>query len=306
MFKRKDPAKLQQQLSDLKGGKTFESSSKDEWKLKVDSAGNGSAVIRFLPSRDEDSAPFIKLINHGFKLKTGGGPWYISNCSSTHGDFDSCPVCKYISENDLYNNDKDLYQLLKRKTSFWANILVIKDSETPENEGKIFKFRFGQKIMDKINQMVEVDVEIGEVPVDVTCPFEGANFSLKTKKVSGFQNYDDSKFLKQTELTQFGDLEDEDTAKAFVEKLFDLQKIVAPEEFKSFEENEKMFNKSMGKSVTSTKSAVEKADNFEREIDNLHNEIDETESALDKMGSTKSSSKGDDDLDDLLNDLDLD
>ncbi|WPK28889.1 single stranded DNA-binding protein [Escherichia phage vB_EcoP_EP32B] len=87
---------------------------------------------------------------------------------STHGDYDSCPVCQYISKNDLYNTNKNEYSQLKRKTSYWANILVVKDPQAPDNEGKVFKYRFGKKIWDKINAMIAVDTEMGETPVDVT------------------------------------------------------------------------------------------------------------------------------------------
>lgn len=72
MFKRKNPAELQAQLASLKGGSSFSSDDKGEWKLKTDNAGNGSAVIRFLPGKGDEGLPFVKLINHGFK-KNGNG-----------------------------------------------------------------------------------------------------------------------------------------------------------------------------------------------------------------------------------------
>src|SRR5699024_2061817 len=194
MFKRKSTAELAAQMAKLNGNKGFSSEDKGEWKLKLDNAGNGQAVIRFLPSKNDEQAPFAILVNHGFKKN---GKWYIETCSSTHGDYDSCPVCQYISKNDLYNTDNKEYGLVKRKTSYWANILVVKDPAAPENEGKVFKYRFGKKILDKINAMIAVDVEMGETSVDVTCPWEGANFVLKVKQVSGFSNYDESKFLNQ-------------------------------------------------------------------------------------------------------------
>lgn len=235
MFKRKDPAALAAQLSAMKGGSSFASDDKNEWKLK-ENDGVGTAVIRFLPSKNEENpSPFVKLVNHGFKKN---GKWYIENCTSTHGDFDSCPICQHLSKNDSYNTNEAEYKLLKRKTSFWANILVIKDSAAPANEGKVFKFRFGQKIMDKINQMVNVDTDIGEVPVDVTCLFEGANFVIKTKQVSGFKNYDDSKFMAQSEIAN---INDEATQKFLIENMVDLSEMVAKDKFKSFDVNQAKF-----------------------------------------------------------------
>ena len=97
--------------------------------MKFDASGNGQAVIRFLPAKTDDALPFAILVNHGFKKN---GKWYIETCSSTHGDYDSCPVCQYISKNDLYNTNKTEYSQLKRKTSYWANILVVKDPQAPE------------------------------------------------------------------------------------------------------------------------------------------------------------------------------
>lgn len=304
-FTRKNPAELQKQLASLAGGKgSFNEADSNEWKLKLDSAGNGTAVIRFLPALDENSLPFVKLVTHGFQLKGAlKASWYIANCKATFGDFDGCPVCKYMNENDTYNTNKSLYDQIKRGTSFWANILVVKDPNAPENEGKVFKYRFGKKIFDKINAMADVDVEMGETPVDVTCPFEGANFSLKVKKVSGFTNYDDCKFQKQTELTEFGDLETDEGYENLVSKMHDLNKIVAPSEFKSFEENQKNFAKAMSKVLSAAPSASQQSANLDKAIDSMDmdDEIDETEKALDAVGS--SSSSGDDDLDDLINSL---
>lgn len=304
-FKRKNPAELQKQLAELKGGNkgSFNEADGSEWKLKLDNAGNGNAVIRFLPPKTDDSLPFVKLITHGFQLKGNlKASWYIANCTATHGDFEGCPVCKYMNEKDLYNTDKDLYGAIKRNTSFWANILVVKDPAAPENEGKVFKYRFGVKIFDKINAMADVDVEMGESPVDVTCPFEGANFSLKVKKVSGFQNYDDCKFQKQTELTVFGDLETDEAYEKLTSQMYDLRELTKPEAFKSFEENDKNFKKAMSKVFASKPSASQQASNLESTIDSLDldDEIDETERALQSMDSG-SSSTDDESLDELLN-----
>lgn len=236
MFKRKDPAQLQAQLSAMKGGKSYDD-DKNEWKLK-DTDGVGSAVIRFLPSKNEENpSPFLKLVNHGFKKN---GQWYIENCTSTHGDFESCPVCAHLNKHDSFNTNEAEYRLLKRKTSFWANILVIKDPAVPANEGKVFKYRFGQKIMDKINQMVEVDTDIGETPVDVTCVYEGANFALKCKMVGGFKNYDDSKFLNQSEIPN---IDDETVQKKLMDDMGDLQELA---KFKTLAENTTKFTKVMG------------------------------------------------------------
>ena len=308
MFKRKNPAELQAQLQAMKGSSGFKSDDGKEWRLKTDQAGNGGAIIRFLPGRGDDALPFVKLINHGFKI---GTKWYIENCTSTFGDFDNCPVCAHLSANDSFNTNKNEYNTLKRKTSYWANILVIRDPSTPENEGKVFKFRFGQKIMDKINSMIEVDTAMGESPVDVTCPFAGANFSLKVKRVGEHPNYDESKFGSVSEIANINSAE-------FQQQLFDamhdITSIAAKSEFKTLEENTTKFKQVMGISAmgSSATRAAKQADDFESELNSfetsgkaagLNHDLDGDVFADDPVDL--SSQSGDDELDKLLNGLDL-
>lgn len=312
MFKRQDSSKLQAQLAALKGGNGFSKEDPKEWKIKTDAAGNGEALIRFLPSKTEDGLPIVKLVNHSFKVN---GKWYWENCSSTHGDFDSCPVCKYINEKDLYNTDKTEWQLIKRKASYYANILVLKDPQAPENEGKVFKFRFGQKIYDKIVAMVNVNTDMGEVPVDVTCVFSGANFLLKAKKVDKHQNYDDSRFMQQSQLPK---IEDEAYQKYLMENMVDLGEIVAPSQFKPFDELETKFKKTMGVSMVAGAAASSAAAAINSQLDDFDAQMnafdagttaaiaasvssaDDLMASLDLGGGTSSASDLDD-LDSLLN-----
>ncbi|QPI18000.1 ssDNA-binding protein [Pectobacterium phage POP12] len=249
LFKRQDPAKLQQQLNQLKGSSGYQKDEK-EWRPTIDAQGNGSAVIRFLPARSDDELAFVNLITHGFKEN---GNWYINNCPATHGDYDGCPVCKYITEQDLFERAKvkgsaaeKMLIKIGRKKGYWANILVIKDPASPENEGKVFKYRFGTKIMDKINAQINVDASLGEIPVDVTCPFGGASLKLKIKKVGGFTNYDDTVFNNPSEIDN---ITDEAFQKYLFENMSDLRPINAKDQFKSFDELNKLFTKAMGASA---------------------------------------------------------
>ena len=297
MFKRSNPEALQQQLEALQPKSTYSAVDEKEWKPTQDSAGNATAVIRFLPIKPNSNAktPFVKMINHGAQINNR---WYIENCTSTHGDFDSCPVCKYINENDLYNTNKTLYNKLKRKTSFWSNILVIKDPAKPENEGKVFKYRFGFKIMDKINAMVNVDTDLGETPIDVTCVFDGANFSVKLKKVGGFTNYDDCRFGSQSEIPNINDPE---LQQFLFDNMEDLSEIVDKRHFKSFEENEKRFRQVLGTTA--------KPKSLEQELDSLDEQIDQIESVdsspkEEKQPVTQQTQQVDD-IDSFLDGLDI-
>lgn len=294
MFRRQDSSKLQAQLAALKGGNGFSKEDPKEWKIKTDAAGNGEALIRFLPSKTEDGLPIVKLVNHSFKVN---GKWYWENCSSTHGDFDSCPVCKYINEKDLYNTDKTEWQLIKRKASYYANILVLKDPQAPENEGKVFKFRFGQKIYDKIVAMVNVNTDMGETPIDVTCVFSGSNFLLKAKKVDKHQNYDDSRFMQQSQLPK---IEDEAYQKYLMENMVDLSEIVAKDQFKPFDELETKFKKTMGVSMVAGAAASSAAAAINSQLDDFDKDLMAFDAGTSATSTASSSS-----ADDLMASLDL-
>lgn len=269
IFKKRDPSQLQQQLEQFtkKGG--FESDA-TEWKLAQDKQGNGAAVIRFLPAASDDATTFVKVVNHGFQRN---GKWYIENCSSTHGDYDSCPACQWLKEQNWdYNSEADKQAMyasgVTRKVQFWANILVVKDPANPENEGKIFKFRFGKKVMDKIQAEVNVNADLGEVPCDVTCPIEGKNFAYKVTKVGGNNNYDTSAFMKQSSIPN---IEDESVQKKLESEMHDIMSLIAADKFKSFEELTTNFNRVMstrGSSGSASKSAASDFDKQMADFDN--------------------------------------
>ena len=295
VFKRKDPSKLQQQLEKFQGNNGFQTDDADVWKLEVDKQGNGKAVIRFLPGRTDEDMPFVKLINHGFRKN---GKWYIENCTSTHGDFDSCPVCGYLKENDLFNTDKTEYQNLKRKTSYWANVLIVTDPAHPENVGKVFKYRFGVKIFDKIQAMAAGDKDLGVDAVDVTCPFDGADFILSVKKVGEHLNYDDAQFKKQSAIKN---IEDDSYAETLLESMHDISSIASADKFKDAATLKTAFEKVMG-SAARQSNAV---NDFDAEMNafnsNKKSTPARTETAV--TASSADSSDVDEDLKDLLGDL---
>lgn len=302
MFKRKSPAKLQEKLEKMTSKKSFDNS--DEWKLSTDKLGNGSAVIRFLPAKSEDDLPFVKIFTHGFKEN---GNWFIENCPSTIEQ--ACPCCK--ANGELWNTEDEDNQNIARKRkrtlSYWANVVVLKDESAPENEGKVFKYRFGKKILDKITQAAQSDEDLGVPGLDVTCVFEGANFSLKAKKVSGFPNYDDSKFGPSAEL--YGG--DEERLKEVWESMHDLNAIIAPSAFKSESELQKRFLQVTGAAQpkasaaqnleaqinTSAPSQANAASSKQRSTASDETKLDTTSSVSDSI---------DDELDSLLADLELD
>lgn len=292
VFKRKDPSKLQQQLEKFQGNNGFQSDDADVWKLEVDKQGNGKAVIRFLPGRTDEDMPFVKLINHGFRKN---GKWYIENCTSTHGDFDSCPVCGHLKEHDLYNTDKTEYQNLKRKTSYWANVLIVTDPAHPENVGKVFKYRFGVKIFDKIQAMAAGDKDLGVDAVDVTCPFDGADFILSVKKVGEHLNYDDAQFKKQSPIKN---IDDDSYAQELLDSMHDISSIAAPDKFKDAATLKTAFDKVMGGSARQTRAV----DDFDAEMA-AFNKPAKSETPAVNTSAPVDTSNVDDDLNDLLNEI---
>ncbi|MBF84554.1 MAG: hypothetical protein CL489_08780 [Acidobacteria bacterium] len=308
-FKRSNISKIQNQLDNMTSSNNYE--DKDEWKLATDSAGNGNAIIRFLPSKDDDSLPFVKIYTHGFNHK---GQWFVENCPTTlnkDGETLKCPVCE--SNSELWNTEleanKDIARDRKRNLSYWSNIMVIKDSKNPENEGKVFKYRFGSKIMEKIQKAANPPEELGDDPVDVTCVFDGADFFLSTKKVSGYQNYDDSQFKSPKPIKN---IDDEEYQDELMKQMHDLNKIVAPDQFKSYNDLKKRLDRVIGETKSASKAtadAEKELDDFDTELNSAKNEgsVDDDVFDDDVSDSVDSSADvDDDDLDDLLDGLDED
>jgi hypothetical protein len=208
---------------------TTGSSTADErlWKLEVDKAGNGYAVIRFLPAPDGEELPWAKVWSHAFQ---GPGGWYIENSLTTLGAKD--PVSEYnrLLWNSGNDADKDLARKQKRKLTYIANIYVVKDPTNPHNEGKTFLYKFGKKIFDKITAAMQPEFE-DEEAIDPFDFWQGANFKLKAKNVAGYRNYDSSEFAAVSPL-----LDDDDAMEAIWKKESSLSEFVAPDQFKTYDE----------------------------------------------------------------------
>jgi len=207
------------------------------WKLDVDKSGNGYAVIRFLPAPNGEDLPFVKLYSHAFQ---GPGGWYIENSLTTLGQKD--PVSEHNTL--LWNNGTDVgkeqARKQKRKLTYISNIYVVKDPANPENEGKVFLFKYGKKIFDKITEAMQPEFE-DEEAIDPFDFWQGANFKLKAKNVAGYRNYDSSEFAKQGAL-----LDDDDAMEAVWKKQYSLAELVAADQFKSYDELKKRLEYVLG------------------------------------------------------------
>ena len=198
------------------------------WKPVMDKTGNGYAVIRFLPAVKDESLPWVKLWNHAFQGPTG--QWYIENSLTTVGQNDPVSELNSAYWNSGVESDKEIARRQKRKLSYYSNIYVVSDPKNPENEGKVFLYRFGKKIFDKCMESMQPAFE-DETPVNPFDFWEGANFKLKIRKVDGYWNYDKSEFEAPSPL-----FDDDEQLEEVWGKQYSLEEFTAPTNFKSYDE----------------------------------------------------------------------
>ena len=198
------------------------------WKPELDKSGNGYAVIRFLPQPTGEDLPWVRIWSHAFK---GPGGWYIENSLTTLNKKD--PVSEYNTElwNSGLESDKETARKQKRILKYYSNIYVVSDPKHPENEGKIFLFRFGKKIFDKLTEAMSPQFE-DETALNPFDFWAGANFKLKVRKVDGFWNYDKSEFESTSQLLDGDDSQLEDV----YGKLHSLTDFQKEENFKDYDE----------------------------------------------------------------------
>ena len=225
---------LQKELEKTVSGKQVDERF---WKPEVDASGNGYAVIRFLPAPDGETVPWAKVYSHAFQ---GPGGWYIENSLTTVGEKDPVGEVNRQHWNAGTEEGKEVARRQKRKLSYYSNILVVKDPKHPDNEGKVFLYKYGKKIHDKILAAMQPEFQ-DETPVNVFDLWEGANFKLKIKKVAGFWNYDSSEFDSVSALSS-----DDTELETIWKKEHSLEAFVAKDQFKSYEELEKRLNLVLG------------------------------------------------------------
>jgi hypothetical protein len=259
------------------------------WKLECDKSGNGYAVIRFLPAPNGEDLPFVKLYSHAFQ---GPGGWFIENSLTTLNQKD--PVSELNSE--LWNNGtdagKEIARKQKRKLTYVSNIYVVKDPANPANEGKVFLYKFGKKIFDKITAAMQPEFE-DETPIDPFDFWQGANFKLKAKNVAGYRNYDSSEFAAQGAM-----LDDDDAMEAIWKKQYSLAELVAPDQFKSYDELKKRLDYVLG-NKGSRRQDAEVADEESTSRGSVRDLDEDLRTELSNLTPSKSSSY-DEDEDDTL------
>ena len=199
------------------------------WKPTVDQAGNGYAILRFLPAREGAELPWARYWDHGFKGPTG--QWYIEKSLTSIGQND--PVGELNSRlwNTGIEEDKETARRQKRRLHYVSNIFVVSDPGNPENEGKVFMYQFGKKIHDKIMDMMQPEFA-DEEPINPFDMWEGADFKLKIRNVEGYRNYDKSEFAKQTSLLEG----DDSKLESVYDQMYDLSEFTDPANYKTYDE----------------------------------------------------------------------
>lgn len=225
------------------------------WKPNVDKAGNGYAVIRFLPAPEGEDLPWVRYWDHGFKGPTG--KWYIENSLTSIGQQD--PVSEMNSQlwNSGIESDKEVARQRKRRLHYVSNILVISDSANPENEGKVLLFKYGKKIFDKVMDVMQPQFE-DETPVNPFDFWGGANFKLKIRNAEGYRNYDKSEFDGVTELFDG----DEAKLEYVFNQLHSLKEFTDPENYKTYTELKKKLYDVLGEEEISNTFSQETVDDL--------------------------------------------
>lgn len=226
------------------------------WKPELDKTGNGFAVVRFLPTPEGEEMPWVSYFDHGFQ---GPGGWYIEKSLTTLNKQD--PVSEYNSQ--LWNTgieaNKEIARKQKRRLHYVSNIYVVSDPKNPDNEGKVFKYRYGKKIFEQLKEAISPAFadENAINPFDLRG--EGADFKIKIRKVDGYWNYDKSEFNDPAPL-----FDDENKLNEVVASIHSLSDVIAPSEFKTYEELKEKLDRVLGLTgATSTSTAESVAEDME-------------------------------------------
>ena len=260
------------------------------WKPELDKTGNGYAVVRFLPTPEGEEMPWVSYFDHGFQ---GPGGWYIEKSLTTLNKKD--PVSEYNSQ--LWNTgieaNKEIARKQKRRLHYVSNVYVVSDPKNPDNEGKVFKYRYGKKIFEQLKEAISPAFEDEQAinPFDLR---EGANFKIKIRKVDGYWNYDKSEFDSIAPL-----FDDEEKLNTIYNSVHSLSDVIAPSEFKTYEELKEKLDRVLGLTGSVSNSTAESVAEDLDEVpwSDVNKETVAEEPVISSAESSLSSSEDDDAMD---------
>lgn len=240
-----DLSKLVEQAQSANGATTTRQSDDPRfWQPTRDKAGNGYAVIRFLPGLDADGTPWVRYWDHAFKGPSG--QWYIEKSLTSIGQQDPLSELNSKMWNSGNESDKAVVRQRKRNLRYIANVLIVSDPSNPANEGQVKLYRFGKKIFDKLMDSMQPQFP-DEKPVNPFDMWEGADFTIKIRKLDGYPNYDASSF-KSASAISGGDEQ--------LEELYNKQhqssEWTDPKSYKTYDELRSRLAKVLGESAPRT------------------------------------------------------
>jgi hypothetical protein len=239
-------AALTKAAEQVGGGQQQQNNYVDDrfWKPTVDKAGNGYAVIRFLPAPAGEELPWVRFWDHGFQGP--GGLWYIENSLTSINQADPVSEMNSVLWNTGREEDKQIARDRKRRLHYVANVQVVTDPSNPANDGKVFLYKFGKKIFDKIMDVMQPQFA-DESPVNPFDFWAGANFKLKIQQVAGYRNYDKSEFANPSAISS-----NDAQIEAVYNTLYSLKDFVDPKSYKSYDELKARLNKVLGETTVRT------------------------------------------------------
>ena len=261
------------------------------WKPELDKSGNGYAVVRFLPTPDGEEMPWVSYFDHGFQ---GPGGWYIEKSLTTLNKQD--PVSEYNTQ--LWNTgieaNKEIARKQKRRLHYVSNVYVVSDPKNPDNEGKVFKYRYGKKIFEALKEAISPAFEDEKAINPFDLRDEGANFKIKIRKVDGYWNYDKSEFDATAPL-----FDDETRLESINNSTHSLSNIISPEEFKSYDELKEKLDRVLGLAGGMSNSTAESVAEDMEEVpwSNVNTESVAEEPVISSVESTSPVVEEDDAMD---------
>jgi len=261
------------------------------WKPELDKTGNGFAIVRFLPTPEGEEMPWVSYFDHGFQ---GPGGWYIEKSLTTLNKKD--PVSEYNTQ--LWNTgieaNKDQARKQKRRLHYVSNVYIVSDPKNPDNEGKVFKYRYGKKIFEQLKEAISPQFADEEAINPFDLRGEGANFRIKIRKVDGYWNYDKSEFDKPAPL-----FDDEARLTEINTQTYSLSDVIAPSEFKTYEELKEKLDRVLGLSGGVSNSTAESIAEDQEEVPwaNVNTDSVAEEPVISSAEASVGESTGDDAMD---------
>lgn len=237
--------------------KFADSTAKDNSKAEDDEAnfwrptiedGNAQAIIRFLPPLPGET-PWVEYIDFFFKGPTG--KYYVNKSLETF-NWEADPAGEWLKSLYDAHEGKDKPPMvqkynIQRRYQFITNIYVVKDYNNPENDGKVFKYRFPKTIKNTIMAAMKPEFA-GDVAINPFDPTDGgANFEFriyskydKAAKKS-YPQYDKCFFKDPAPLT-----EDMEELGSILEQVFSLESYVDRSTFKTYDQLKSELNRAIG------------------------------------------------------------